>query len=162
ISSASMVTDPLCSDEEGGLTATFDLTQYDDQINPGSPANTEVVYYANIDDYNNGHPIEHPEAVALYDGQTVIAAVVDTVTLCESVGYAKIKARVVERPLVDLSPWDGAVICTDLDPVTTPSDDLGDSSLVLDTGFPGTGYSFDWYFDGELIPEAHQPTYEVT
>src|SRR5699024_8120479 len=93
IDPATITVGPVCSDSPGGSQATVDLTQYDDQIGLGQ-SQTKVVYYANLDDYNNGHPIETPEEALLHQGQTVIAEVVDSETLCGSEEYAKIKIKV--------------------------------------------------------------------
>src|SRR5690606_26784945 len=54
----------LCDDEESGSTADgisiFDLTENTIVITGNDPTLT-VVYYANIDDFNNGIPIGTPE-----------------------------------------------------------------------------------------------------
>src|SRR5690606_31224088 len=54
----------LCDDEESGSTADgisiFDLTENTIVITGNDPTLT-VVYYANIDDFNNGIPIGAPE-----------------------------------------------------------------------------------------------------
>src|SRR5699024_26941 len=143
IDGGTMEAGPFCSDDQGGNMATIDLTQYDAAINP-DPEGTSTEYYANMDDYNNGYPIEDPTAAEVQDGQTVIAVVVDDQTLCSSLEQVEIHISVEARPMVDISIYDGSIICVDLDPVTTPTEGGGAESITLDTGLPASGYEFEW------------------
>src|SRR5699024_4559926 len=139
-----------CSDEEDGNTSNIDLTIYDEEFNPaGEDSETAVVYYANLEDYNNHHPIEDPENAVVFAGQQIIVEVIDEATLCGSAEYGQININIETRPIVDLSEYDGMIICSDLDPITTPVEDMGASSVVIETGLPEDGsYLFEWSKDG--------------
>jgi gliding motility-associated-like protein len=161
------ITERLCSDEPGGNTATIDLTQYDGQINPGAPANTEVVYYADNQAYMDGTPIEDPSAYTTTDNpQTIIGVVRDTNNLCESADHAEITVEVTPGPMVDISGYSG-ILCEDLDPDTqTVGGDY--AAVTIETGLDPTQYSFAWTRNGNPLPEngpsltVTQPgTYEV-
>src|SRR5699024_132890 len=95
------------------------------------------------------------------DGQTVIAVVVDDRTLCSSLEQVEIHIRVEARPVVDISGYDGTVICVDLDPVATPTEDGGPESITLDTGLPSGGYEFTWELDGSLLEGGRGPRVEA-
>lgn len=157
------ITEVVCSDEQGGSTATIDLTGYNDQINPGSPAGTDVVYYAGMDDYMTGDNIE-PGTLAAYttveNPQTIVAEVIDTNTLCESAVFATITVEVDDRPVVDISSYSG-VICEDSNP-STPTEGGNYDPILIETGLPDDTYSFVWSLDGSAIPGGTGPTLEVT
>ncbi|SHI69386.1 gliding motility-associated C-terminal domain-containing protein, partial [Mesonia phycicola] len=145
----------VCSDEQGGSTATIDLTAYNDDINPGAPADTEIVYYASMDDYMSGVNIDASQLssyTTVENPQTIIAEVIDTVTLCESALYATITIEVDDRPVVDISGYDG-YICEDVDP-STPTEGGDYDPVVIDTGLDTTIYSFEWSLDGNILIET--------
>src|SRR5699024_1377390 len=150
INPLTITAETFCSDEEGGNTSTIDLTIYDEEFNPaGEDSETAVVYYANLEDYNNHHPIEDPENAVVFAGQQIIVEVIDEATLCGSAEYGQININIETRPIVDLSEYDGMIICSDLDPITTPVEDMGASSVVIETGLPEDGsYLFEWSKDG--------------
>src|SRR5699024_7793759 len=114
-----------------------------------------------MDDYNNGYPIAAPEMAEVTDGQTVIAVVVDDRTLCSSLEQVEIHIRVEARPVVDISGYEGTVICVDLDPVATPTEGGGPESITLDTGLPSGGYEFTWELDGGLLEGEEGPSIEA-
>ncbi|TXK71823.1 T9SS type B sorting domain-containing protein, partial [Mesonia sp. HuA40] len=147
----------VCSDEQGGNTATVDLTQFDAQINPGSPANTRVIYYASLDDYlNAAAPIDQNTLTAYVtteNPQTIIGVVQDTNNLCESVDYATISIEIAPRPIVDISSYDGMVICADSDN-STPVEGGNYDPVFIETGLDEINYSFVWTLDGGVLPET--------
>jgi len=165
------ILEQLCSDEQGGDSVTIDLTQYNGQINPGSPANTQVVYYATMNDYMAGIAID-PSQLSAYttveNPQTIIAEVIDTVTLCESELFATIEIEIGESPIIDISSYDGTVLCEDLDP-NTPVVGGDYSSVTIETGLSTTQYDFEWTQNGATLMEtgssltvSEPGTYEVT
>jgi gliding motility-associated-like protein len=165
------ILEQLCSDEQGGDSVTIDLTQYNGQINPGSPANTQVVYYATMNDYMSGNAID-PSQLSAYttveNPQTIIAEVIDTVTLCESELFATIEIEIGESPIIDISSYDGTVLCEDLDP-NTPVVGGDYSSVTIETGLSTTQYDFEWTQNGATLMEtgssltvSEPGTYEVT
>jgi gliding motility-associated-like protein len=165
------ILEQLCSDEQGGDSVTIDLTQYNGQINPGTPANTQVVYYATMDDYMSGNSIDPSQLNAyttIENPQTIIAEVIDTVTLCESELFATIEIEIGESPIIDISSYDGTVLCEDLDP-NTPVVGGDYNSVTIETGLSTTQYDFEWTQDGSTLMEtgpsltvSEPGTYEVT
>jgi len=157
------LTEVVCSDEQGGSTATVDLTQFNDQINPGAPADTQVVYYANMNDYMAGNSIDGGVLTAYTttdNPQTIIAEVIDTNTLCESAVYATITVEVDDRPVVDISGYSG-IICEDLDP-STPTEGGDYDPIIIETGITDTFYSFVWSRNGSVIPGEDEASLAVT
>ncbi|HET8737859.1 MAG TPA: T9SS type B sorting domain-containing protein, partial [Pricia sp.] len=144
----------VCSDEPGGTTATIDLTQFDVDVNPGAPADTEVVYYENMDAYNNGNaPIDTPVVYTTVENpQEIIGVVRDVNTLCESLDYSTILIEVNSSPMVDLSMYDGMIICRDLD-LFTPTIGGDYQPIELETGLSETDYTFEWSLDGTVLAE---------
>ena len=157
------LTEVVCSDEQGGSTATVDLTQFNNQINPGAPSDTQVVYYANMDDYMAGNSIDGGSLTAYTttdNPQTIIAEVIDTNTLCESAVYATITVEVDDRPVVDISGYSG-IICEDLDP-STPTEGGDYDPIIIETGITDTFYSFIWSRNGSVIPGEDEASLAVT
>lgn len=158
----------FCSDLPGGDFATIDLTAYDSQINPGGPANTEVVYYAGINAYTAGESIENPESYTTTSNpQTLVAETLDTGTGCRSLTFVEVEIYVNDRPDVDLSQYDGLAICWDSD-ATTPVEGGDYGPMILETGLDENAYVFEWALNGETLPatgpslEAGEPgEYEV-
>lgn len=144
----------VCSDGPGGTTSTIDLTQFDADVNPGAPANTEVAYYENMDAYNNGDaPIDPPSAYTTVENpQEIIAVVRDVNTLCESLDYSTILIEVNSSPMVDLSMYDGMIICKDLD-LFTPTIGGNYQPIELETGLSEMDYTFEWSLDGTVLAE---------
>ena len=157
------LTEVVCSDEQGGSTATVDLTQFNNQINPGAPSDTQVVYYANMDDYMAGNSIDGGSLTAYTttdNPQTIIAEVIDTNTLCESAVYATITVEVDDRPVVDISGYSG-IICEDLDP-STPTEGGDYDPIIIETGITDTFYSFIWSRNGSVIPGEDEASLAIT
>ena len=157
------LTEVVCSDEQGGSTATVDLTQFNNQINPGAPSDTQVVYYANMDDYMAGNSIDGGSLTAYTttdNPQTIIAEVIDTNTLCESAVYATITVEVDDRPVVDISGYSG-IICEDLDP-STPTEGGDYDPIIIETGITDTFYSFIWSRNGSVIPGEDEASLAAT
>ncbi|MFD2432681.1 T9SS type B sorting domain-containing protein [Mesonia maritima] len=163
------IEEEVCSDEPGGSTATLDLTQYNAQINPGSPQGTAVVYYADQTAYENGEAIQDPSFyTTVTNPQTLIAETINTTTLCESPSVAEITIEVNDRPVVDISNYDGMIICEDSNPLT-PVEGGNYEPIVIETGLDANDYSFVWTFNGSTLAEdgpslsVDEPgTYEVT
>jgi len=163
------IDEEVCSDEPGGNTATLDLTQYNGQVNPGSPQGTAVVYYANQADYDNDQAIQEPTFyTTVSNPQTIIAETINTATLCESPSVAEITIEVNDRPDVDLSNYDGLIICADTNPLT-PVEGGNYDPIIIETGLDAADYTFVWTLDGSTLSEdgpsltADQAgTYEVT
>ncbi|WP_162984992.1 T9SS type B sorting domain-containing protein, partial [Mesonia aquimarina] len=163
------IAEEFCSDEPGGDSVSIDLTQYNDQVNPGSPQGTAVVYYADQTAYENGEAIQEPSFyTTVSNPQTVIVETINTTTLCESPSVAEITISVNDRPLVDISDYDGLYICEDSNP-QTPVEGGNYDPIIIDTGLNESDYSFVWTLDGVTLNEdgasisADQAgTYEVT
>lgn len=150
----SSIQEEVCSDAQGGDVATIDLRKYDSQINPGSPTNTTVVYYANANEHEGGNSIENPENYTIVSNpQTIVAAVVDTNTGCPSLEQVEITITVNDRPAVDLSPYDGMAICKDSDP-STPVEGGNYEPIVLETGLAENQYDFWWTMNGHPLSET--------
>lgn len=167
---ATSIEEYYCSDEQGGATVSLDLTQYDATVNPGAPADTRVVYYADQVAYENGEAIDVPSNYTTYDNpQTLIAEVINTNTLCESAAVVEITIHVNSRPVVDISMYDGMVICVDLNQ-NTPVEGGDYDPIILDTLLPEDGtYTFSWMLDGQPVggntaslAATQAGTYEVT
>ncbi|WP_205589282.1 choice-of-anchor L domain-containing protein [Mesonia aquimarina] len=138
----------FCLYTENGST-TIDLTQYDATINPESPTNTAVVYYADDNAYQHGDIIDNPSNYTTYSSsQTIIAEVININTLCESIEVATITIYTLEYPTVNINMYDGMVICIDSNP-QTPVEGGNFESIFIDTALPNNGnYSFNWTLDG--------------
>ncbi|MGO3810514.1 choice-of-anchor L domain-containing protein [Mesonia sp.] len=156
-----LVIDDLCSDEQGGNTATIDLTQYSDQINPGAPADTQINYYASMQDYLDGLVIETPSDYTTESNpQTIIAEVIYTTSLCESATVKEITLEVNETPTVDITSYDGTVICYDSNPATEVIGGNYDP-VIIDTGLNELTYDFVWTIDG-VDQNNNSASFEVT
>ena len=158
----------ICADEVANPgVATVDLTQQDDVINPGAPANTMVVYYEGMMDFNNATPIDDPiNYQTSQSPQTIIAEVVNTETLCESSSFVSFDIIINALPNVDISGFDGAIVCIDQNGEVIITDD---SPPIIDTGLDSDNFTFEWTLDGIVLPDttpsvdATQPgTYTVT
>jgi gliding motility-associated-like protein len=150
----------VCSDEQGGQTATVDLTQFNGQIN-GSPGNTTFVqYYPGQDALENDSIIENPGNYLTTDNpQQIFAKVIDSVTFCESLDVAEIDIIINPRPVVDISAFDGRVICRDINPVTqSTGEDTG--PVVIETGLGPNAFTFSWTRDSTELSEDG-PSLEV-
>jgi len=169
----------VCADEVGlggnqassQLIATVDLTVKDEEIDPlfaDEDSNTMVVYYASQEDFDNGISITDPTAfVTSTSPTTIIAEVIDLDNLCPSSATQAFEVRVNPLPLVDLSEWDGAVIC--IDPQTGEVIETSFSPPILDTGLSETNFDFQWSFNGQPIAFSgsaltvtQEGTYSVT
>jgi gliding motility-associated-like protein len=150
----------VCSDEQGGQTATVDLTQFNGQIN-GSPGNTTFVqYYPGQDALENDSIIENPGNYLTTDNpQQIFAKVIDSVTFCESLDVAEIDIIINPRPVVDISAFDGRVICRDINPVTqSTGEDTG--PVLIETGLNPNAFTFSWTRDSTELSEDG-PSLEV-
>ena len=156
-----LLIDDLCSDEQGGNTATIDLTQYSDQINPGAPANTQINYYASMQDYLDGLVIETPsDYMTESNPQTIITEVIHTGTLCESASIKEITLEVNETPTVDITSYDGTIICFDSNPATEVIGGNYDP-IIINTGLDESIYDFVWTIDG-VDQNNNSASFEVT
>ena len=142
----------VCSDDVSTPNTAFvDLTQLDETINPGSPANTGVLYFEGLDNYQNGIAITDPSNYeTIQTPQQIIAVVIDTITLCESEEF--VSFDVIVNPLVgDISGFDGSILCVDENGNVI---DTGSSPLIIDTGLSSTNFSFSWELNGTPIAET--------
>jgi gliding motility-associated-like protein len=129
---------------------TVDLTQQDAIINPGLPANTIVIYYAGMMNYNDGISIDDPTNFTTSQSpQTIIAEVINTETLCESSSFVSFQIFVNELPNLDISPFDGSVVCFDSNGVLIENDV---SPPTIDTGLSDALFDFVWTLNGEPLP----------
>jgi gliding motility-associated-like protein len=135
----------VCADDFAIGIATVDLTLYDDLINPGAPADTQVLYYEGQNNYDNGIAIADPaNYMTLQTPQTIIAEVINTLTGCES--SRVLSFNIIVNPVVgDISSFDGQAICVDGSGSAT-------DTIVIDTFFPAANYSFTWFLDGLPFP----------
>jgi gliding motility-associated-like protein len=140
-----------CADDFTNGIATVDLTQYDELINPGSPANTQVVYYEGQMNYDNGIAIDDPvNYTTLQTPTSIIAEVINTLTGCES--SRTLAFDIIINPLIgDISAFDGILLCVDAegDPIFNEV-----SPPVIDTGLSENDFSFAWALDGVPIPDT--------
>jgi len=141
----------VCADTlEDPSSGTFDLTVQDELINPDTSGDTFVVYYAGLDNFNAGIPIEDPaDFVSSASPVTIYAEVVNATTLCESSTFVSFDIFVEPLPVVDISPFDGLIVCIDAD------GNLIDNEVsppVIDTGLSDEDFSFVWSIDGLVNP----------
>ncbi len=146
----------VCSENQVENIATVDLTEFSEQINPGNPANTQVFYYSNIDDYINDESINIDNLTAYpinTNSQTVIAVVKNTISFCESINFATITVNVVLPPLVDISDYDGTVICRNNN-FDNHFEQENYDPIIIDTDLDSDDYIFFWTLDGEELVET--------
>ena len=143
----------VCADDLDNPTiATIDLTEQDGIINPGEPINTQVIYYDGMDNYNNNIPINNPANFqTAQTPQNIIAEVINTQTLCESSRFVDFDIFVRPLPNVDISVYDGTVICFD-ENGNLINNDI--SPPLIDTGLSTSNYSFAWSFNGASLPDT--------
>jgi gliding motility-associated-like protein len=143
----------ICADIVGNPNlSTVDLTVQDEFINPGEPANTIVVYYAGMMDYNNAIPIADPANYQTSQTpQTIIAEVVDTITLCESVSFVSFDIIVNPLPDFDITGFDGLPVCFDENGNLIDNEQ---SPPVIDTGLPSNNFEFVWELNGVVQAET--------
>jgi len=141
----------VCADTlENPTSGTFDLTVQDDLINPDTSGDTFVIYYEGLENFNAGIPIENPaNFVSSTSPVTIFAQVVNALTLCESSTFVSFDIFVEPLPVVDLSPFDGIIVCIDAD------GNLIDNQVsppTIDTGLSDEDFSFVWSVDGIVDP----------
>lgn len=142
-----------CGNEIGDPnSALVDLTVQDEFVNPGEPENTMVVYYAGMMDYNNAQPISDPANFQTSQSpQTIIAEVINTVTLCESSSFLNFDVIVNPLPNLDISDFDGLAVCFDENGNLIENNQ---SPPVIDTGLPSNNFTYVWELDGNILPES--------
>ncbi|WP_246062629.1 T9SS type B sorting domain-containing protein, partial [Mesohalobacter halotolerans] len=86
------------------------------------------------------------------------AEVVNTQTLCESSSFVSFDVIVNPLPNVDISGFDGAIVCIDEEGNTINTDD---SPPILDTGLDSNNFTFEWAFNGTVLP-ATSPSIDAT
>jgi gliding motility-associated-like protein len=148
----------VCADEqaddatqaENQAVATIDLTERDVEINPNfdNPDNNTIVeYFASEEDFLNGIAIEDPANYVTTQTPTIIfAQVVDLDNFCTSFTTQSFEIQVNPLPLVDISEWDGAIIC--INPLTGEVIGTDFSPPVFETGLSEEFYSFEWTRNG--------------
>jgi gliding motility-associated-like protein len=102
--------------------------------------------------YNNGVPIDDPtNFTTAQSPQTIIAEVINTDTLCESSSFVSFEIIVNPLPIVDISGFDGSVVCFD------SAGNLINNEVsppTIDTGLSEDMFSFVWTLDGVPLPEV--------
>lgn len=138
----------ICADENG--EATIDLTVRDADIDPNSnnPGSSSVViYYAGEDHFNDGIAIPDPNNFNTSTTPIIIfAEVIDLTNTCSSLTVQQFEIQTIPIPIVDISPWDSAVIC--IDPQTESVITTDVSPPVIDTQLSEDLYSFEWTLNG--------------
>ncbi|RRO19775.1 T9SS type B sorting domain-containing protein [Flavobacteriaceae bacterium 14752] len=148
----------LCSENPDELLVNFDLTQFDNSINPNPDAETLVVYYAGQNDFNNGNPIENPENFEVNTANTtIIAEVVNVETLC--VSPTQVSFDIILNPLPTFELPETAQIC--IDNSTGEVINTNFSPPTLDTNLSESAFEFEWFLNGELL-ENTTSNLEVT
>ncbi|MBS3738573.1 MAG: T9SS type B sorting domain-containing protein [Psychroflexus sp.] len=138
----------LCSETPEQLLANVDLTQFDDSINPNPAAETLVVYYEGLGNFNAGISIDNPQSFEVNTTETqIIAEVVNLETLC--VSPEQVSFDILVNPLPDFALPESAQICIDLQ--TDEVIENGFSPPILDTGLSETNFSFEWSLNGEVL-----------
>ena len=126
-----------------------DLTQLDTAINANPDEPTLVEYFTSAIAVDNDNPIANPESFSVdASSTTVFARVIQVETLCES---AVIPIDIILNPLpqVDLSAFDGQVICIDAVSGEVINNDF--SPPIIDTGLAEDDFSFSWERNGENL-----------
>lgn len=151
----------VCADAiENPSSGTFDLTVQDEFVNPDTSGDTFVVYYAGMMNYNDGVVIEDPaNFTTMQSPQTIIAEVVNALTLCESSTFVSFDVFVNPLPLVDISEFDGAIVCIDSGNNVINNDV---SPPTIDTGLSDDDYSFVWSIDGAVNPSFTGASIQAT
>ncbi|MFN2261675.1 MAG: hypothetical protein ABR595_06380, partial [Psychroflexus sp.] len=81
--------------------------------------------------------------------QEIVAEVINSTTLCESSNVATFNIIINPLPVVDITNYDGSVVCIDPDTGAVIENDF--SPPILETGLDEDQYDFIWYLDGEVI-----------
>jgi len=161
----------VCADEqaddaaqaENQEVATIDLTERDEEIDPNlndEDSNTIVEYFASEEDFNNGNAIEDPANFTTTETPTIIfAQVVDLDNFCSSFTFQSFEIQINPLPLVDITEWDGAIICIDPQTGSVISTDF--SPPVFDTQLSEELYSFEWTLNGTPL-SANGSSYTPT
>jgi gliding motility-associated-like protein len=138
----------LCSETPEQLLANVDLTQFDDSINPNPNAETLVVYYEGLGNFNAGISIDNPQSFEVNTAETqIIAEVVNIETLC--VSPTQVSFDILLNPLPAFELPVTAFLCIDADTGEVIENNF--SPPVLDTNLPETAFEFEWFLNGELL-----------
>jgi len=137
----------ICSENTDELSAVVDLTQLDAAINANPDEPTLVEYFSSSTAVDNDDPIPNPESFAVDNASTtVFARVIQVETLCES-EVIPIDININPLPQVDLTAFDGQVICIDAADGEVIDNDF--SPPVIETGLADSDLSFSWQRNGE-------------
>jgi gliding motility-associated-like protein len=102
--------------------------------------------------YNNAIPIEDPTNYqTTQTPQTIIAEVVNILTLCESINFVSFDIIVNALPDLDISGFDGLPVCFDENGVLIDNEQ---SPPVIDTGLPSSNFEFVWELNGTVLAET--------
>ena len=154
LTGAALTEDPpgsleVCSQQRDALFAQVDLTQLDSAINANPDAPTLVEYFTALSAVDNENPIENPQNFNVSGASTtVFARVVQVETLCVS-EVLPIELIINPLPQVDLSAYDGQVICTDAASGEVINNDF--SPPIINTGLSDAEFDFSWQRNGEAI-----------
>jgi gliding motility-associated-like protein len=157
----------ICADNVGiPNVGTVDLSIQDPLINTNDPEDFSVVYYASLSDYNDGVAIEDPSNFQTSESpQTIIAEVINNMTLCESLNF--INFDIIVRPSPNLILTDEELIlCFDENGEVIEN---AVSPPIIETGLSNENHTFTWQLNGVTLNEtsseltANQPgVYAVT
>ena len=137
----------ICSENTDELSAVVDLTQLDAAINANPDEPTLVEYFTSSLDEENDNPIANPESFPVNDASTTIfARVIQVETLCQS-EVIPIDININPLPQVDLSAFDGQVICIDAADGEVIDNDF--SPPIIETGLADSDLSLSWQRNGE-------------
>src|SRR5699024_887234 len=130
--------EPVC-DNGVGVT-NIDLTQYDELLIDTENEDIVIRYYSDEEAYQSGEFIENPTSYEVVDEQIILADAVNAFSGCVSKDFASLKVNLEETPNVDLSEYDGAVICKFTEEVF--DEEL--TSIEIETGLAEADYDFTW------------------
>ncbi|BAO55541.1 T9SS type B sorting domain-containing protein [Nonlabens marinus] len=128
----------LCDSGDG--TITYDLSNSSSAIQDGQ-SNTQVTYYNSQVDANSGNATINNTQTFTVD-TTVFARLENTNTGCFDITVVQVQFGGLPNPQLP----EEVVLCRD------PQGMLVDGPAVLDTGLDPIDFSFEWTFDGALLP----------
>jgi gliding motility-associated-like protein len=155
LTGAALAEDPpgsleVCSQQPDALFAQVDITQLDSAINADPDAPTLVEYFTSLTAVDNEDPIQAPDNFEVNGASTtVFARVVQVENLCVS-EVVPIELIINPLPQVDISAYDGQVICIDAASGEVIDNDF--SPPIIDTGLSSAEFDISWQRNGEVLP----------
>jgi gliding motility-associated-like protein len=137
----------------------FDLTSFNAAIlGTQNPAVYSVTYFeSEADALANQNAIPNPATyrnVFSPDVATIYVAVINTASISGCPAYTTVELR-VERLLEPHITSTGNAVCIDYKTGETVG------PLTLNSNITGTGYTYDWYLNGDLVYTGSEPTYDA-